>query len=370
MSYKTVKLGDVCQLLYGNGLVEAERNGGQFPVYGSNGIVGWHDEAITKGPTIIVGRKGSIGEVHFSQIPCWPIDTTYYVQTKKKPCDLTWLYYILLVLDLTKLNKSAAVPGLNRNDAYEKEIPLPPLDEQKRIAPILSKADRLRRLHRYARELSDGYLQSVFLEMFGDPVSNPMGWALIHLNDLCEKVIDCPHETPVYASSQTSYPCVRSSDIQSGYIVWSTTRYLDENEYLRRVERGVPQAGDIFYCREGGRLGNAAILPTGRKACLGQRMMLFRPNFTRATSEFIWAFLDTERITRVVWDLVGGSASPHVNIGDLKKLTVPLPPLPLQQKFSQIAQKYERLRAQQRESARQAEHLFQSLLHSAFRGEL
>ena len=95
-------LGDVCEFTYGNGLTQARRKGGEVPVYGSNGIVGWHDEAATNGPTIIVGRKGSIGEVHFSETPCWPIDTTYYIDSTKKPCDLNWLYYTLLALDLTE----------------------------------------------------------------------------------------------------------------------------------------------------------------------------------------------------------------------------------------------------------------------------
>ena len=101
MSYQCVELGEICDFLYGKGLPEAQRRCGANPVYGSNGIIGWHDRAVTKGQTIIVGRKGSIGEVHFSKQPCWPIDTTYYIEVTKKSCDLSWLYYMLIALDLT-----------------------------------------------------------------------------------------------------------------------------------------------------------------------------------------------------------------------------------------------------------------------------
>src|SRR5574341_2245454 len=111
MKYPIVPLGEICDFVYGDGWKETDRKGGVVPVYGSNGIVGWHDEAITKGETIIVGRKGSIGEVCLSKVPCWPIDTTYYIDKTKVPCDLTWRYYTLLTLDLTRLNKSAAEPA-------------------------------------------------------------------------------------------------------------------------------------------------------------------------------------------------------------------------------------------------------------------
>lgn len=79
----SLKLGDICEFAYGDGLPAQQRNGGDVPVYGSNGIVGWHDHPLTNGPTIIIGRKRSIGEVHLSPKSCWPIDTTYYVDCTK-----------------------------------------------------------------------------------------------------------------------------------------------------------------------------------------------------------------------------------------------------------------------------------------------
>lgn len=284
--------------------------------------------------------------------------------------DIQFLYYTLRQRGLNDTITGTAQPQITRQTLSIVNIPLPPLDEQKRIAAILSKADRLRRLRRYARELSDGYLQSVFLEMFGDPIFNIKRWAISELQDLCTRIIDCPHATPKYAPTETQYACIRSSDIQNGFLDWSTTKYLNEDEYLVRIERGIPLPGDVFYCREGARFGNAARISTGRKVCLGQRMMLFRAKPDVATPEFIWAFLEAKSTYQKIVDLAGGSASPHVNISDLRVFPTIVPPLPLQQKFTQIVQKYERLRAQQRESERQGEHLFQSLIHRAFRGEI
>lgn len=131
------RLGEVCQFEYGSGLPERDRINGSVPVFGSNGIVGHHSVSITKGSTIIIGRKGSIGQVNYSTESCWPIDTTYYIDSSKTNCELIWLYWLLKWLRLDSLNKATGVPGLNREDAYSQLIPLPSLSEQKRIASYL-----------------------------------------------------------------------------------------------------------------------------------------------------------------------------------------------------------------------------------------
>jgi type I restriction enzyme S subunit len=128
---KTV--GDIVTFEYGKGLTQSKRDpNGKVPVYGSNGIVGYHSSALIDKPCLIVGRKGAAGAVHKSEIPCWPIDTTYYVIPPDN-VNLSFLYYLFSSLDFPSLDRSTAIPGLNRNDAYAVEIPLPPLPEQEWI---------------------------------------------------------------------------------------------------------------------------------------------------------------------------------------------------------------------------------------------
>ena len=167
--WRDVSLGEICEFKYGKSLPELSRMGGVFPVYGSNGIVGSHNRALCSGPAIVIGRKGSFGEVNFSAVPCWAIDTTYYIDQSSTSADLRWLSYRLSALGLKELNRAAAVPGLNREDAYRKRLLLPPLPEQRRIAAILDKADSLRATRREALGKLDSLAQEMFLEMFGDP---------------------------------------------------------------------------------------------------------------------------------------------------------------------------------------------------------
>lgn len=132
-------IGNLLELKYGKSLPERVRSGRGFPVYGSNGVVGYHEAALTTGDTIVIGRKGSVGEVSLSTVPCTPIDTTYYVDGFSFG-EVRYWYYQLKSLSLHELNKSTAIPGINRADVYALNVGLPPLPEQKRIADKLGAA--------------------------------------------------------------------------------------------------------------------------------------------------------------------------------------------------------------------------------------
>ncbi len=136
--WRKVKLGEVCTFEYGKPLKEESRKGNQYPVFGSNGIVGYHDEYFIDGPFIIIGRKGSAGSVQYSQSSGFPIDTTFYAKLQDERIFLRFLYYLLILLQLNKNIAQSGVPGLNRNDAYKLQISIPPLDDQKEITNILN----------------------------------------------------------------------------------------------------------------------------------------------------------------------------------------------------------------------------------------
>ena len=115
-------LGELLPLKYGKSLPAATRDAsGSVPVFGSSGIVGQHSSALTTGPTIIVGRKGNVGAVHFSAVPCWPIDTAYFVEPPAGH-SATYYRYLLTSLNLVRLDKSTAIPGLSRDDYNAVEV--------------------------------------------------------------------------------------------------------------------------------------------------------------------------------------------------------------------------------------------------------
>jgi type I restriction enzyme S subunit len=126
--WEVKNLGEIIELGYGKGLRENRRKNGVYPVVGSSGIVGFHDEYLVQGPGIVIGRKGTIGEVIWVNSNFFPIDTTFYVASKIGKVDLYYFYYLLLTQDFPRIGSDSAVPGLNRNFAYMNLKPAPPVD--------------------------------------------------------------------------------------------------------------------------------------------------------------------------------------------------------------------------------------------------
>jgi len=120
--WKPRKLEEIIELAYGKALKKTERTDGEFPVYGSGGITGTHNEYLVSGPGIIVGRKGTVGSLYWEDADFFPIDTVFYVKCKEK-CHLAFAFYLLQTQGLEQMNTDAAVPGLNRNNVYRLEIP-------------------------------------------------------------------------------------------------------------------------------------------------------------------------------------------------------------------------------------------------------
>jgi type I restriction enzyme S subunit len=128
-------LGSMLTLEYGEALPAEARSGDGFPVFGSNGEVGRHRKFLIPEPGIIVGRKGSVGKVTWSDEPFWPIDTTYWVRCASE--DRHWIYWVLTWLPLARLDSSTGVPGLNRNDVYALTVERPGRSAREKIAEIL-----------------------------------------------------------------------------------------------------------------------------------------------------------------------------------------------------------------------------------------
>ena len=293
------------------------------------------------------------------------------ISSTSKEINHIFLFHFLNTLDFYSLANKTSVPALRKSDLQRIQVPFPPIAEQKRIAAILDKAEELRGLRRKALGELDAIVQSIFLKMFGNPLTNPNKFPIQKLGEICSRVMDCPHSTPTYATRNTPYACVRSSDIQNSELVFNEVKYVELEEYKKRIERGAPQLGDVIYCREGARFGNAAlVIDNTSLVCLGQRMMMFRPESSKANGEFVWGYLSSPIAYHQALREVGGSASPHINIRDIIAFQIPVPPLIKQQEFARRVQAIEQLKTIHRESLAHLDALFASLQHRAFRGEL
>jgi type I restriction enzyme S subunit len=350
-------------------LPEAARAGGDIPVFGSNGQVGRHDEALTSGPTIVIGRKGSFGEVTYSPVSCWPIDTTYFVDESATNADLRWLTHRLSTLGLNTLNRAAAIPGLNREDAYRLRFLLPPPAEQRRIAKILDKADALRAKRRIALAQVDALAESTFLDMVGDAAFNPHRFPRVELARLIRNG-DTINYGVVQPGDQLDdgVPLIRVGDLVDGSVNQSLIKRIAPNIEARY--RRSRLRGDEVLVSCVGSIGIVALADESVRGYNVARAVARLPLAPTVDRTFIAAYLATPFVQRYFKNELRTVSQPTLNIKQLAATPVVLPPVELQREFAHRVSAIHGVRVAQRASATELDSLFASLQHRAFNGEL
>jgi type I restriction enzyme S subunit len=320
--------------------------------------------------TLLLAMYGSVGKVAFAGTKMSTNQAILGINIKDTNIlDYSYLKYWFQTIKAQLLDR--AVGGTLQNISLgivkELEIPLPPIATQKRIAEILDAADALRHKEQELLKKYDELAQAIFIDMFGDPVKNDKGWNISALEELCIDIVDCPHSTPNHTQEITDFPCIRTSEMKNGKISWGSMKYLNKEDYSIRVKRLVPEAGDIVYAREG-TYGEAVLLPKNYHFALGQRTMLLRPNSNLVSNEFLWFQINSDYVYRQAKRKNMGSTVGHVNVADVKKFDILVPPVQLQLKFTDVIANL--ISTESFFESQQTDKLFDSLIQKAFNGEL
>ncbi len=279
-------MGRLMNLEYGESLPEHCRRPDSIPVMGSNGIVGYHDEALVKGPAIVVGRKGSVGEVNWVDKECFPIDTTYYVENRQPSSTLMqFLYRLLQLAKLDQRRDPGAVPGLSRNVVHSLQTAIPGRPEQQKIADCLRSLDEVIAAQGRKVAALKTYKQGLMQQLFpreGETVPrlrfpefrDGPAWRETRLNSLGELVSGLTYSPNDVRDS--GLLVLRSSNVQNGEIA------IDDNVYVTPSIKGANLArpNDILICvRNGSKalIGKSALIPEGMPPCThGAFMTVFR----------------------------------------------------------------------------------------------
>ena len=233
--WQTTTLGSLVSFEYGEGLTKNSRNsGGKVPVYGSNGIIGYHTESLTDKPCIIVGRKGAVGRVHMSKVKCWPIDTTYYIEPSSE-LELGFVYYLLVSLKLDSYDRSTAIPGLNRDDAYAIKIAVPPFSEQKRIVSKLeelyTKLNAGIECLKKSQLLLNRYRQSILKYAFEGKLTKKWRENYVNMTETASAVLEQIKKKKIEDSQNYSESRPKYSQRNLSYEFDYSSDYVD-SEYL------------------------------------------------------------------------------------------------------------------------------------------
>lgn len=396
-SWSLVKLGDISEFKYGKALPASVRDGGEFPVYGSNGIVGQHSTWLSVAPTIIIGRKGSVGEVCFSDKNCSPIDTTYYVDSFKF-LEPKFCFYLLKTLRLGDLNKSTAIPGLNRQDAYDLEIGLPPLAEQTRIATkldeLLAQVDTLKAridgipvlLKRFCQSVLAAAVSGKLTEEWrtkkaSEGTTSPNNdWKTIRIDqasaDEKYSLAIGPFGSNLKVSDyrDDGKPLVFVREIRAGCFGDKKTKFITPEKFDELSAHQI-SAGDILVTKMGDPPGDVAIYPaTAPDAVITADCIKLRVNESVILREYAYYQMKSNFFRQKVQEISAGVAQQKVSLGNFREITLLVPSREEQREIvrhvGELLAFADQLEARVKAAQVRIDGLTQSILAKAFRGEL
>lgn len=375
--WEIFSIGEIAQIVYGKALRAEDRmSEGSIPVFASNGIVGKHNEALHPGPSIIIGRKGTVGAIQYILGPFWCIDTAFYLSEVSLLVDIEFLAYVLGYIDLARLSIVVGVPGINRKDIESQQIPIPPLSEQQRIVAILRQADELRRLRRKADEKLEDLVPALFVEIFGNPLGIQKEWPNFRLEDLLatdrKSITTGPFGSALKKSEyvEAGIPVWGIDNVQPNEFVEEGTYFITPSKYEDLKIYSVFK-GDVLISRAG-TVGRVCVAyPTPERSIISTNLVRVSLDTSRIHPEYLSTLLtyfpDSIGTLRASGD--EGSYS-FLNPKSLRSLQIPLPPITLQNNFFQKLTEIRKIRALQRKDLLQINTLFQTLLAQAFTGEL
>ena len=325
------------------------------------------------GDILFAKMMGTKKTLHLDEDTAQNIYSTGFCAVRARPTVLTdrCLYHLLTskaFLDQKDKNCSGATQKAITNAGLSKiTIKVPSIGQQASIAQQLDRIASIIALRQSELQKLDELIKARFVEMFGDPVSNDRGWNTAPLETVCKTIVDCPHSTPSYTDVDTGYLCIRTSIVKKNRIMWDEIEYIPEHEYKKRIQRKRPEKGDIVYTREGAILGIAAIIDRECNVALGQRSMLLSPDTTKCLPQFLCVAMNFDTFLRKALKGLSGSASPHINVGDIKAFTIIVPPMELQNQFAVFVEQVDKSKVVVQKALDEAQTLFDSLMQQYFR---
>jgi type I restriction enzyme, S subunit len=372
VGWKEKSVGEILQLEYGKPLDDSDRKpNGRFPVYGANGEKDRTDKFYHDKPSIIVGRKGSAGEINLTGKKFWPLDVTYFVTFDEQQHDLRFLYYLLTTLELTKLAKGVK-PGINRNEVYSQLAKVPPLREQQRIVGVLDEAfegiatakGNAEKNLQSARALFESHLQSVFTQ-------RGKGWVEKRLVEVSRefgrgKSKHRPRNEPSLYNGP--YPFIQTGDI-SNADHW-LTEYTQTYSELGLAQSRMWPKGTICIAIVGATVGETAILDF--EACFPDSVIGIVVNDQFADNEYVEFLL--QAFKALLKEKGKGTARDNINLGTFENQKFPFPALKRQKEIvatlNELGEETHRLASIYERKLGALEALKKSLLHQAFSGNL
>jgi len=319
--------------------------------------------------TVLLSFKLSIGKVAVAQIPLFTNEAIAALPILE-PTRLStaYLYWALRSIDLTLgLDRAAKGLTLNKPKLLALGVPLPSVADQNRIVSVLDRIESLRTKRRGAITGLGTLSHSIFVEMFGDPLVNPMRWRTSTIGEQAIQVTDGEHVTPIRVKAGIKLLSARN--VRDGYLDFTNVDFIGKEEYQRIRRRCNPTLGDVLISCSG-TIGRIATVGTTEPFSLVRSVALVRPKTETVSSRFLEYYLRTPTLQARMHSRANASSQANLFQNQIRDLPLLLPPMSLQQEFGERIATLDTIQGRQNLSLSNLDELFASLEHRAFRGGL
>ncbi len=315
---------------------------------------------------LLIGMDGEFNLVEWQSVDALLNQRVMKVIPNEKLVSKNYLKYALpkRLKEIEDATPFVTVKHLSHKKVLDSKIPLPDLKTQQKIAGILAQADAARQKRKQANQLTEQFIQSAFLEMFGDPVRNERDFSYLKLEEVSENIF-LGLTSKVNYVDQGGFPLIRATDINEGKLSFDKVKFISESQHHQITKNRITKKGDVLVSKSGS-LGTCAIVDTDLEFTTYESIITIQLNPKLMVNHFLIHLIRNSSFqNKIVGGKVGGTVY-HLNLEMFRNILAPVPPLPLQQKFAALVEQVERLRTKQRESERELENLFQSLMQKYF----
>lgn len=319
--------------------------------------------------SVLFSSRAPIGHVAINTVPM-ATNQGFKSFIPSPKLDASFLFWWLKChrAQLELLGNGATFKEVSKAIVERIEIPLPPLDEQKRIAAILDQADELRRKRQRAIARLNQLGQAIFHEMFGDPVANDRGWPVMRLDEVSRNITDGTHDTPTRTPS--GVPFITSKNVRPFEFDLSNLEYVSPETHREIIKRCNPCYGDVLYTNIGASVGSAVQNRFDFEFSL-KNVALIQPDRQSLLSDYLEYMLNNPRFKEALLSSsAAGGAQKFVTLKALRNAPVPIPPVAAQTQFAERVEAMTIPKAQMAEHQNALSTAFSSLQHRAFQGEL
>lgn len=318
---------------------------------------------------ILMSVRAPVGATNLASEECCIGRGLAAIRANNSVLSTGYLRYFLLLNEqkISDRSRGSTFASINKKDLEEISIPFPLLPQQQKIVSVLDTASQLVEKQKALIEKYDLFLKSKFIEMFGDPVVNPMGWEKVVLGDLIYSAKDGPHVSPQYADE--GIPFLSTRHIKPNLIVWEDLKYVSNEIAKTHWKKCKPERGDILYSK-GGTTGIAARVNTDREFAVWVHVALLKINHDRVNTIWLERMLNASYCYAQSQHLTRGIVNRDLGLKQMVKISMYHPPRRLQEGYAQIVEQVETIQIKEKKKLEKMQTLYDALMQRAFNGEI